>query len=66
MASGSDILILPMQDVFGWPERVNRPATVNDRNWTWRLPWSVDQWESGAGVKDVTNRLRTWTQAHAR
>lgn len=40
--SGSDILLLPIQDVFGWRDRINVPARIDDRNWTWRLPWPVD------------------------
>src|SRR5687767_1182813 len=42
-ASGADLLILPIQDVFGWQDRINQPATVADSNWTWRLPWPVDR-----------------------
>jgi 4-alpha-glucanotransferase len=42
VASGSDFLILPIQDVFGWRDRINVPGTISDDNWTWRLPWSVD------------------------
>jgi 4-alpha-glucanotransferase len=41
-ASGSEILILPIQDIFGWRDRINVPGTVNDDNWTWALPWPVD------------------------
>lgn len=41
--SGSDDLFVPMQDVFGWRDRINTPATVGDHNWTWRLPWPVDR-----------------------
>jgi 4-alpha-glucanotransferase len=40
--SGSDIALVPIQDVFGWRERVNTPALVSDENWTWRLPWPVE------------------------
>ena len=29
-ASASDLLILPIQDVFGWRDRINQPATVSD------------------------------------
>ena len=36
-------LFLPAQDVFGWPDRINAPATIGDWNWTWRLPWPVDR-----------------------
>ena len=42
-ASGSDLLILPIQDVFGWFDRINIPATVGEHNWTWRLPAPVDR-----------------------
>jgi 4-alpha-glucanotransferase len=37
-------LFFPMQDVFGWRDRINTPATVGDHNWTWRLPWAIDEW----------------------
>jgi len=30
------------QDLFGWRDRINIPATVGDWNWTWRLPWPAD------------------------
>ena len=41
--AGSNDLFLPVQDVFGWTDRINIPATIGDHNWTWRLPWRVDQ-----------------------
>ena len=42
MSAASDLVILPVQDVFGWRDRINRPASVSDENWTWRLPFPVD------------------------
>jgi 4-alpha-glucanotransferase len=44
--AASDHLFFPIQDVFGWRDRINTPATVGDHNWTWRLPWCVDEWAS--------------------
>ena len=41
-AAGSDIVLLPIQDVFGWKERINTPALIHEDNWTWRLRWLVD------------------------
>jgi 4-alpha-glucanotransferase len=41
-AAGSRLLILPIQDIFGWRDRINTPALVNDQNWTWRLPGPVE------------------------
>jgi 4-alpha-glucanotransferase len=53
--SRSDHLFMPIQDVFGWRDRINTPATVNEINWTWRLPWPVDQL---AQTPDAAERAR--------
>jgi 4-alpha-glucanotransferase len=37
-ASGSNLLLLPFQDAVGARERVNVPGTVNDQNWSYRIP----------------------------
>jgi 4-alpha-glucanotransferase len=42
LGAGSDLVLLPMQDIFGWTDRINIPAVVAEQNWTWRLPWPVD------------------------
>ena len=42
--AASNDLVVPMQDVFGWRDRINQPATVGAANWTWRLPWPIDRW----------------------
>ena len=47
-SAGSDFVIVPFQDLFGWRDRVNVPAVVNDENWTWRLPWAIDELERPA------------------
>lgn len=41
--AASDIVLLPIQDVFGWKERINTPALISDQNWTWQLPWLVEE-----------------------
>jgi 4-alpha-glucanotransferase len=41
--AASDFVILPIHDVFGWRDRINVPAVVDDKNWTWRLRWPVDE-----------------------
>jgi 4-alpha-glucanotransferase len=41
--AGSDDLFLPIQDVFGWLDRINIPATVGEHNWTWKLPCAADR-----------------------
>jgi 4-alpha-glucanotransferase len=41
--SGSDLVLVAVQDVFGWRDRINEPATVTRENWTFRLPWPCDR-----------------------
>jgi 4-alpha-glucanotransferase len=59
-ASGADLLILPVQDVFGWRDRINQPATVNDGNWTWRLPWPSDRLLIEPASTAVAALLKGW------
>jgi 4-alpha-glucanotransferase len=33
---------VPFKDLLGAREQVNVPGTVNDRNWTYRMPMDVD------------------------
>ena len=42
LCSSADLVLLPIQDLFGWSDRINTPALIDRRNWTWRLPWAVD------------------------
>lgn len=41
--AGSADVLMPMQDVFGWTDRINVPGTVGPHNWTWCLPWPVER-----------------------
>jgi 4-alpha-glucanotransferase len=41
-AAGSDLLLAPVQDLFGWRDRINVPASISETNWSWRLPWPAD------------------------
>ena len=65
-ASGSDLLILPIQDVFGWRDRINQPATVGTENWTWRLPWPSDRLPTEPAAMSVANQLAEWSKRHKR
>ena len=65
-ASGSNLLVLPIQDVFGWHDRINEPATVGDENWTYRLPWPVDRLDDTAQAHERATRLKNWAAAYGR
>ena len=41
--SGANLVVLPIQDIFGWRDRINVPGTVGTENWTWRLPFPVGE-----------------------
>jgi 4-alpha-glucanotransferase len=64
--SAADLVILPIQDVFGWSERINQPATVGNQNWTWRLPWPSDRMATEEEAVAVAAQLRALAAAHRR
>ena len=66
LASGSDLTLLPVQDIFGWRDRINEPATVSDDNWTFRLPWPVDRLDEVPEAREGQARLRAWSEKHGR
>lgn len=57
-AAGSDLVLIPVQDIFGWRDRINTPAVVDDVNWTWRLPWPVDDLPSEPVARERAAFLR--------
>ena len=63
-ASGSNTLIFPVQDVFGWRDRINEPATVSDSNWTYRLPWPVDRLATEPDAQEPRSALRAWAKKY--
>lgn len=65
-ASGSDLLTLPVQDIFGWTDRINVPGLVDDGNWTWRLPWPVDGLDEIPEARERQAALRGWAERSRR
>jgi 4-alpha-glucanotransferase len=65
-ASGSDLLLLPVQDAFGWRDRINEPATITDRNWTYRLPWPVDYLDEIPEARERQAKFRDWATRYGR
>ena len=65
-ASGSNLLLLPMIDAFGWTDRINEPATISDRNWTFRLPWPIDRMNEIPAACERQASPRSWTGEHGR
>jgi 4-alpha-glucanotransferase len=65
-ASGSNLVLIPIQDVFGWRDRINEPATVSAKNWTFRLPWPVDRMSVAPAARERQEALRAWAHRHGR
>ena len=64
--SGSNLLLMPVQDLFGWRDRINVPATVDDKNWTYRLPWASDRLDEQPEAQERKQKLREWTEKYQR
>ena len=55
--AGSNLVLLPIQDAFGWRDRINLPATVGGENWTYALPWPSDTANAQPDGIECANRL---------
>lgn len=65
-ASASSTVVVPVQDVFGWRDRINIPATVTEWNWTWRIPVPVNALIEDPTAEERAKTLWAWTQRHER
>ena len=66
LSAGSALALMPVQDVFGWTDRINTPAVVDEVNWTWRVPWPVDTWLDRPETVAHADELKAWTRSHGR
>lgn len=57
-AAPSRLVIIPIQDLFGWSARINRPGTVNDSNWTYRLPMTLERLRRSPAIQSRVAKLR--------
>jgi 4-alpha-glucanotransferase len=64
--SGSNFVITPIQDLFGWRDRINVPATTNPQNWTWRLPWPSDRMMEIPDARDRAGEVASMAARHGR
>lgn len=39
--AGSDLVVVPLQDLFGWTDRINLPMTQSSENWNYQLPFEL-------------------------
>jgi 4-alpha-glucanotransferase len=61
-SSPARFAIVPIQDLFGWTARINTPGTVNEDNWTWRLPFDAQRACDDTSIRARVNQLRLIAQ----
>lgn len=64
--AGSDLVLLLAQDLLGLRDRINKPSTVGEHNWTWRLPQPIERLRGEGQVKAALARVRAAVVAGAR
>jgi 4-alpha-glucanotransferase len=64
--AGSRLLTVPLQDIFGWRDRVNTPAVVSEQNWTWRLPFPVEALMEEQEARERAGFLNQLSRKHGR
>ena len=58
--AGSNLVLVPIQDAFGWRDRINLPATISAENWTFVLPWPSDTAAAQPEAIECARRLARW------
>lgn len=66
IASPAAWFVAPIQDVFGWTDRINVPATVTPTNWTFKLPWPSDWLADVSEARERQQTLRGWCERYRR
>jgi len=57
-ASPSILTAIPIQDLFGWCARINRPGTVSDSNWSYRLPIPLERMTTSHAIQSRARDLK--------
>ena len=57
-AAPSRLVIIPIQDLFGWSAQINRPGTISDSNWTYRIPLTLERMRRSRAIQSCVARLR--------
>jgi 4-alpha-glucanotransferase len=57
-AAPSQLAVTPIQDLFGWNDRVNLPGSISAANWSWRLPFDLERFADDPARRRRIERLR--------
>jgi len=65
-AAPSKLVIIPIQDLFGWSAQINRPGTISAWNWTYRIPLTLERMRRSRAIQADVARLREIAISSAR
>ena len=65
-AAPSRLVMAPVQDLFGWEERINLPGSIDDGNWTYRLPQTIERLAADPAIRRRAVKLREMAQRTGR
>ena len=57
-AAPSKLVIVPIQDLFGWSARINRPGTISAWNWTYRIPLTLERMRRSRAIQSDVGKVR--------
>ncbi len=64
--AGSDLCVLPWQDVLGTRDRINLPGTMSDTNWAYRIAQDVEDLLTTPETRSAAERLGLLTASARR
>ena len=62
----SELTLVLVNELLGDKSRINTPGTVNDTNWTWRLPRPIEELRDDAKLAERFARIRTLVASSGR
>lgn len=64
--AGSELTLLPIQDLWGVKDRINVPGIVGAQNWSWRLPMTIDELRRDEHIARRMHVARDIAKRHGR
>jgi 4-alpha-glucanotransferase len=64
--SPARLLMAPVQDLFGWEQRINLPGSIRNVNWTYRLPMTLERLGRNRAIRARIAQLRQMAQRSGR
>jgi 4-alpha-glucanotransferase len=64
--AGSELTLLPIQDLWGVKDRINVPGIVGQQNWSWRMPMTLDELRRDARIAQRMHVARDIAKRHRR